>query len=58
MRDDEVKSVVMTDRRIMDLGVRMFQNHGNKEHRNFYISQKLRNLGGCCCSVRRNLLIL
>lgn len=42
MRDDEVKSVVMTDRRIMDLGVRMFQNHGNKEHRNFYISQKLR----------------
>lgn len=41
MRDDEVYS--SNDRqKDYGFGVRMFQNHGNKEHRNFYISQKLR----------------
>lgn len=45
MRDDKVKSVVMTDRRIIDLGVRMFQKHGHEEHKYLYISQKIRELG-------------
>ncbi|XP_056014596.1 uncharacterized protein LOC125676308 isoform X1 [Ostrea edulis] len=45
MRDDEVKSVVISDKRILDFGGRMFRKHGNEEHRNMYISQKLRELG-------------
>ena len=45
MKDDEIKSVVLTDKRILDFGLRMFQKHRNEEHRNIYISQKLRELG-------------
>ena len=45
MKDDEIKSVVLTDKRILDFGLRMFQKHSNEEHRNIYISQKLRELG-------------
>lgn len=45
MKDDEVKSVIITDRRILDLGERMYNKHGHEEHRIQYISQKLRELG-------------
>lgn len=37
MRDDKVKLVVMIDRRIIDLGVRMFYKYGYEEYKYLYI---------------------
>lgn len=45
MKDDDIKLVVISDKRIIDFGCRMFEKHGKDEHKNIYISQKLRELG-------------
>lgn len=45
MRDGEVKLMIESDTRILDLGRRLFEKHGHEPHRIQYISQKLRELG-------------
>nr|XP_022296603.1 uncharacterized protein LOC111106281 isoform X2 [Crassostrea virginica] len=56
MKDDEIKTVIVSDKRIIDFGSRMFEKHGKDEHKNIYISQKLRELGRLVkCSKNQSL---
>lgn len=38
MRDDEVKVIIQSDRRILDYGRRLFEKHGHEPHKTHYIS--------------------
>ncbi|KAJ8321232.1 hypothetical protein KUTeg_001215 [Tegillarca granosa] len=54
MHNDEVKFVIESDYRILEMGKRLLEKHGNEQHKYQYIRAKMRELGQyliCCKSV-------
>lgn len=45
MKDDDIKTIITKDKRIMEFGKRMCEKYSHKPHQSQFISQKLRELG-------------
>lgn len=57
IKEDVVKSAILSDQTILDFGLNMYNDQGHQQHKHVYISQKMRELGRLQIAGKKNNLM-